>query len=158
MESCVRKYFAKPLVLYHISLHAQLNRVNYSWISASYCVGFLQQMSPRLSPAPSLTPSNPGARAEWVRGPTEPRRVRSEGGTYLRSEAETGQLRGDKLLISRARPDYFIPYYLWSKDANRIEIEYKQTVKIKSKEAKNVRFYGLWMDLCCIWSLEKETT
>ena len=52
-----------------------------------YCVGFLQQMAPRLSPAPSLTPSNPGARAEWVRGPTETRRVRSEGGTYLRGEA-----------------------------------------------------------------------
>ena len=56
--------------------------------------------------APSLTPSNPGAGAE-SKGRLR-LRVREE--TYLRGEA--GQMRGDKLLISRGRPDYSIPYYL----------------------------------------------
>ena len=83
-------------------------------------VKFLRHTAPCL--APSLTPSNPRSESKGRLGV----RVREERETYLRGEAGTGQMRGDKWLISRGLPNYSIPYYLWSKDANRIEIEYKQ--------------------------------
>ena len=93
------------------------------WSELMTKVKFLRHTAPCL--APSLTPSNPRSESKGRLGV----RVREERETYLRGEAGTGQMRGDKWLISRGLPNYSIPYYLWSKDANRIEIEYKQSWK-----------------------------